>query len=89
MIVSAKQFWSKGFLFCCFIPLAVLTALHIASGNYWGAAWQTATLILLCANNYLLCANQILKNELFEQLQLNIDLLELTKKTVQEKDETK
>lgn len=74
--VSASQFWSKGFTLCCFIPLAVLTALQIAADNYWGAAWQAVTLAILCVNNYLLCSNYTLKKELLEQLQVNLALIQ-------------
>lgn len=85
--VSASQFWSKGFTFCCFIPLAVLTALHVAVESYLNAAWQAVTLAILCVNNYLLCSNYTLRRELFEQLQINIALIEYLKKFIKDDEE--
>ena len=84
--VSASQFWSKGFTFCCFIPLAVLTALQIAADNYCGAGWQAVMLAILCVNNYLLCSNYTLKKELWEQLQVNLALIEHVKYNLNKKE---
>lgn len=83
MNVTAKQFFSKGFSFCCFIPLAALTVLQIASGNYWSAAWQAVTLAILCVNNYLICSNRNLRDkyvqmldDFYEEVEINIALIE-------------
>ena len=84
--VRAKHFWSKGFIFCCFIPLAVLTVLQVSEDNYWGAAWQFITLLLLCVNNYLLCSNNNLKLELLEQLQVNLALIQHLKEMLNEEE---
>lgn len=84
--VSAKQFWSNGFSFCCFIPLAVLIVLQLAANNYWDALWQTIVLLLLCVNNYLLCSNYTLKKDLLEQLQLNLALIEYIKEFFKNED---
>ena len=85
--VSAKQFWSKGFSFCCFIPLVVLTILQLTSGNTAEAIWQTVMLVLLCVNNYLLCSNYTLKKDLLEQLQVNLALIEYTREQLKKESE--
>ena len=80
--VSSKQFWSKSFLCVCFIPLTILAVLQIMAENWMAATWQVVTLAILCVNNYLLCSNYTLKKELFEQLQINLALIEYTKENI-------
>jgi hypothetical protein len=83
-ILTTKQFWNNGFIFCCFAPLALLTILQFAADNYLGATWQAITLLLLCVNNYLLCSNNNLKKELLEQLQVNLALIQHLKEILNE-----
>lgn len=85
--VSAKQFWNKGFICCCFVPLAILIVLQLGASNYWDAMWQTVILLLLCVNNHLLCENYKLKKELFEQLQVNLALIEYTREQLKKESE--
>ena len=80
--VSSKQFWSKGFTFVCFIPLTILAVLQIMAENWMAATWQVVTLAILCVNNYLLCSNYTLKKDLFEQLQINIALIQHIKEDI-------
>ncbi|MBO5681108.1 MAG: hypothetical protein J6T08_05275, partial [Lentisphaeria bacterium] len=58
--VKPRNFWSKGFVFLCFVPMLVFTILHAVSGSWINATWQAVTLLILCANNYLLCLNDTL-----------------------------
>lgn len=76
MNVTAKQFFSKGFVWCCLIPMLVFTLLHIYVGDWKNAAWQAVTLAILCANNYLLCSKANPEDALLEELQINIALIE-------------
>jgi hypothetical protein len=80
--VTFQQFWSKSFLCVCFIPLTILAVLQIMAENWMAATWQVVTLAILCVNNYLLCSNYTLKKELFEQLQINIALIQHIKEDI-------
>lgn len=81
--VTSKQFWSKGFIICCFVPLAALVVLQAYIGDYWSAVWQAVVLAILCVNNYLMCSNETLARELHDQLLINIELIEFIKKNIQ------
>ena len=80
--VTFQQFWSKGFTFVCFIPLTILAVLQIMAENWMAATWQVVTLAILCVNNYLLCSNYTLKKELYEQLQINLALIQYTMENI-------
>lgn len=88
-LVTSNQFWSKGFLFCCFAPLTILTVLQMLAENWIAAVWQAVILAILCVNNYLLCSNCTLKEELLEQLQVNLALIEHIKENLNEESEEK
>lgn len=78
------KFWSAGFTICCFIPLVILTALYVYSGNYKDAFWQMLTLVLLMVNNYLLCENRKMRKLVLETAKDNLELIELSQKLIKE-----
>lgn len=80
------SFWSKEFVWCCFVPMVVFLVLHIYAGDWKNAAWQFVMLLIMCVNNLLLCSNSRLKKELFEQLQVNISLIEHIKETLKKEE---
>lgn len=87
MSKGKMRVWNKWFVCCCFMPICAILVMLALAGDWKSFIWQFLALILICENHKLHCSVHDYRKELYDEIEMNISLLQIIREDIINKGE--